>query len=230
MTETCITWSQPDAKHFRGLCTNDFRLMTPPAGVKEASCNVCVTPVNPGQTCENSPATWICRNVDDGDTYVPFYKATITIPPAFRGGAPWYTGTTGTCDGFYIGDIYLYAFGGKCGRWTTDFAPLDADKYAKRVAFGVSCTDYTPEARADLIWAATNPVMTLTMPFRISSTTYFLNFTYTNFPKTALQHNCRDKIFFKTMQNTAGDYLGRTSARPMSDYAGASVSLEPYYP
>ena len=44
----CRTWSQPDANHFRGLCTNSFY---PEVGSNAKSCVVCATPVQIGGSC-----------------------------------------------------------------------------------------------------------------------------------------------------------------------------------
>lgn len=40
-----MTWKQPDGDHFNGFCTNRFRQVTTPAGVKvNGGCHLCVHP------------------------------------------------------------------------------------------------------------------------------------------------------------------------------------------
>jgi hypothetical protein len=55
MTTRCLKWKMVDDKHWRGLCTNEFRAVTPSQGVQISSCSVCVTP-----TQEVGPCNTVC--------------------------------------------------------------------------------------------------------------------------------------------------------------------------
>ena len=64
----CATWKQADADHFNGLCTNRFRLTTPPVGVKvHGGCTLCMNPgafVDVCNPCAKVPFTFETTAMD----------------------------------------------------------------------------------------------------------------------------------------------------------------------
>lgn len=244
---TCATWSQPDGNHFRGLCRNEFRRETNP-GIVGSSCPICVTPAPPFPTCDTQPADrYICRQYDGTpilpggirpdqfiDTWVPFYKVNIVLNEVYRPGPPWYIDATPNCNEFYIGEFTLGTVGGRCGSWQTFLTDPD-EQYSKTVSGTAGCPDYTPLPRMQLFWSetnptlVTNPIMTLRIHYRISSTNYAINCRYTSAPTSPLFHDCRKPLSFQTWQNTGGAWNGVTTFRPISESVGASVTLTPLY-
>ena len=223
----CVVWSQPDPNHFNRLCTNTFRRNTSP-GVFGDDCQLCVEPKQPYPTCESQlPQFHICRNFIDGEyisTWTPFFTFTITLPSLYRTGAPWYYGTTGNCDSFYIGSFTLGTLNWKCGRWTTFLTDPD-ERYKKQLTGG--CTDRTEDFRIDLFWSSTNPVLEAIIRYRIFTTNYSIICRYS--AASPLLHDCRKPISFQTWRNTGGDWTGSTAFSSISSTPGASVTLTPLY-
>lgn len=232
----CVTWSQPDADHLKGLCTNVFRRNTSP-GVIGENCELCVEPHVPYPTCESvGPQFQICRKFDGTkwiSTWTPFYTFTITLPAIFRNGAPWYHGTTGNCESFYLGAFTLGPLNWKCGRWTTlDSIPDQAYKKLITAIGGpgsASCTDRSSDYRIELFWKTTQPVLEAFIRFQIFSTDYAITCRYSNAPFSPLQHDCRTPISFQTWRNSAGNWAGSTAFEAISATPGASVTLTPLY-
>lgn len=226
---TCVVWSQPDPNHFSGLCTNTFRRNTS-AGVFGSNCHLCVEPQQPYQTCESQgPQFQICRNFIGGEwvsTWTPYFTFTITLPSLYRTGPPWYFGTTGNCDSFYIGSFTLGTFNWKCGRWTTFLTDPD-ERYKKLITS--SCSDRTEDFRIDLLWSSTNPVLEAIIRYRIFSVNHAITCRYSNAPTSPLSHDCRTPINFQTWRNSGGDWTGSTAFKAISDTPGASVTLTPLY-
>lgn len=234
----CVTWSQPDANHLKGLCTNEFQRNTSP-GVLGNNCSICVEPNIPSPTCESSGTQFqTCRNWDGTpivgsirpdqwiSTWTPFYTFTISLPAIYRNGAPWQHGTTGNCESFYLGSFTLGPLNWKCGRWATFLTDPD-ERYKKLLTS--ACSDRTEDTRIELFWNTSNPVFEAFIRFRIFSTNHAITCRYSSAPLSPLLHDCRTPISFQTWRNSAGDWTGSTAFKAISDTPGASVTLTPLY-
>lgn len=238
----CRIWSQPDARHWRGLCTNKFQS----EGSGSEDCFICVDPNIPSQTCESAgPQSQICRNWDGTpivgsmrpdqwiSTWTPFYTFTISLPAIFRNGAPWYYGTTGNCESFYLGAFTLGPFNWKCGRWTTFLDSPDERCMKLITALGgpgsANCTNRCERFRIELLWNFAQPVLEAFIRFRIFSTDHAITCRYSSAPVSPLQHDCRTPISFQTWRNSAGNWAGSTAFEAISATSGASVTLTPLY-
>lgn len=116
MTTTCITWSQPDDKHFRGLCGNEFRRETPPAGVRGSDCTTCAAPIQIFGNCSS------CLPAPSA-----IYRVTVSLGPGVS--------AAGCCDE-YQREFLVFAVAA-C-RWESEERELGAS--AGYYSLPVICT------------------------------------------------------------------------------------------